>query len=57
MNSLDRSRPLLPKFDRLTDEQMREAFRSIDPWATSFWIRIIDNSPAPAPCLTSWLDS
>jgi hypothetical protein len=32
---LDASRPLLPQFDRLTDEQMREAFRSMDPWAYS----------------------
>jgi hypothetical protein len=31
--ALDPSRPLLPQFDRLTDEQMREAFRSMDPWA------------------------
>ena len=30
---LDRSRPLLPQFDRLTDEQMRAAFRSMDPSA------------------------
>jgi hypothetical protein len=28
---LDSSRPLLPQFDRLTDEQMRAAFRSMDP--------------------------
>jgi hypothetical protein len=32
----DPSRPLLPQFDRLTDEQMREAFRSMDPWAKTF---------------------
>jgi hypothetical protein len=32
---LDASRPLLPQFDRLTEEQMREAFRSMDPWASS----------------------
>jgi hypothetical protein len=31
--ALDPSRPLLPQFDRLNDEQMREAFRSMDPWA------------------------
>lgn len=31
--SLDRSRPILPQFDRLTDDQMRAAFRSMDPWA------------------------
>jgi hypothetical protein len=30
--SLDRSHPLLPQFDRLTDDQMRAAFRSMDPW-------------------------
>lgn len=30
---LDSSRPLLPQFDRLTDDQMRTAFRSIDPRA------------------------
>jgi hypothetical protein len=30
---LDGSRPLLPQFDLLTDEQMRAAFRSMDPWA------------------------
>ena len=28
---LDRSRPLLPQFDRLTDNQIREAFASLDP--------------------------
>jgi hypothetical protein len=28
---LDRSRPLLPQFDRLTDDQIREAFASLDP--------------------------
>jgi hypothetical protein len=32
---LDQSRPLLPQFDRLTDEQMRAAFRSMDPWAAT----------------------
>ena len=31
--ALDPSRPLLPQFDCLTDEQMREAFCSTDPWA------------------------
>lgn len=30
---LDLSHPLLPQFDRLTDDQMREAFRSMDPSA------------------------
>ncbi len=30
---LDRSRPLPPQFDCLTDDQMRAAFRSMDPWA------------------------
>jgi hypothetical protein len=28
---LDRARPLLPQFDRLTDEQIRAAFASLDP--------------------------
>jgi hypothetical protein len=32
ITSLDPSRPLLPQFDRLTEDQMREAFRSMDPW-------------------------
>jgi hypothetical protein len=31
--ALDPSRPLLLQFDRLTDAQMRDAFRSMDPWA------------------------
>jgi hypothetical protein len=30
---LDPARPLLPQFDRLTDNQMREAMRAMDPWA------------------------
>lgn len=30
---LDSSRPLLPQFDKLTDDQMRAAFRSFDPRA------------------------
>ena len=30
---LDVSQALLPQFDRLTDDQMRAAFRSMDPWA------------------------
>lgn len=30
---LDPERPLLPQFDLLTDEQIREAFRSMDPLA------------------------
>jgi hypothetical protein len=29
--ALDHSQPLLPQFDRLTDDQMRAAFRSMDP--------------------------
>jgi hypothetical protein len=33
IHSLDPSRPLLPQFDLLTDEQIRSAFRSMDPWA------------------------
>jgi hypothetical protein len=32
---LDHSRPSLPQFDCLTDEQMRAAFRSMDPWANT----------------------
>jgi hypothetical protein len=35
ITDLDESRPLLPQFDRLSDEQMRAAFRSMDPWAKS----------------------
>lgn len=31
---LDDERPLLPQFDRLTDEQIRTVFRSMDPLAT-----------------------
>jgi hypothetical protein len=30
---LDSSKPLLPQFDKLTDDQMRQAFRSMDPIA------------------------
>jgi hypothetical protein len=30
---LDRARPLMPQFDKLTDDQMREAARAMDPWA------------------------
>jgi len=30
---LDRARPLLPQFDLLSDEQIREVFRSMDPLA------------------------
>jgi hypothetical protein len=33
IRGLDSGRPFLPQFDRLSDEQMREAFRSLDPWA------------------------
>jgi len=29
------SRPLLPQFDSLTDDQIRAAFRSMDPWASN----------------------
>jgi hypothetical protein len=32
---LDPNRPVLPQLDTLTDEQLREAARSMDPWATS----------------------
>ena len=31
--ALDASRPLMPQFDKLSDEQMRAAMRSMDPWA------------------------
>ena len=31
--AIDTSRPLLPQFDRLTNEQIRDAHRSMDPWA------------------------
>ncbi|MBI1210517.1 MAG: hypothetical protein GC190_03570 [Alphaproteobacteria bacterium] len=30
---LDPGRPLLPQFDKLSDDQMRSAMRSMDPWA------------------------
>jgi len=33
IHGLDPERPLLPQFDLLTDEQIREAFRSMDPLA------------------------
>lgn len=33
IKNLDPARPLLPQFDKLTDDQMREAIRSMDPWA------------------------
>jgi hypothetical protein len=33
--AIDTSRPLLPQFDRLTNEQIREAYRSMDPWAAA----------------------
>jgi hypothetical protein len=29
----DATRPLLPQFDKLTDDQMRAAMRAMDPWA------------------------
>jgi hypothetical protein len=35
ITGLNRTRPLLPQFDLLTDDQMRAAFRSMDPWAAS----------------------
>jgi hypothetical protein len=35
IKGLDKSRPLLPQFDKLTDDQMRAAMRSLDPWAKS----------------------
>jgi hypothetical protein len=31
--TLDPARPLLPQFDKLTDDQMRAAMRAMDPWA------------------------
>ena len=34
IDGLDRSRPLLPQLDRLTDDQLRAAFASMDPFAT-----------------------
>ena len=33
IGELDSARPVLPQFDKLTAEQMRAAFRSMDPWA------------------------
>lgn len=33
IHGLERARPLLPQFDRLTDEQIRAAFASMDPFA------------------------
>jgi len=33
ISKLDLDRPLLPQFDLLTDEQIRAAFRSMDPGA------------------------
>ena len=33
VTGLDPARPLLPQFDKLTDEQMRAAMRAMDPWA------------------------
>jgi len=33
IEGLDSAHPLLPQFDRLTADQMRSAFRSLDPWA------------------------
>jgi hypothetical protein len=30
---LDAARPLLPQFDKLNDDQMRAAMRTMDPWA------------------------
>ena len=34
IDNLDSEIPLLPQLDRLTDEQLREAFRSMDPMAS-----------------------
>lgn len=33
VKGLDRTRPLLPQFDLLRDQQIRAAFRSMDPLA------------------------
>jgi hypothetical protein len=33
IKGLDPARPLLPQFDKLTDDQMRAAMRAMDPWA------------------------
>ncbi|HSR67598.1 MAG TPA: hypothetical protein VLU25_06620 [Acidobacteriota bacterium] len=33
IQGFDQSRPVLPQLDLLTDDQLREAFRSMDPWA------------------------
>lgn len=33
IKGLDKTRPLLPQLDRLTDEQIREAIRTVDPLA------------------------
>ncbi len=33
IKGFDATRQLLPQFDKLTDDQMREAMRSMDPWA------------------------
>ncbi len=35
INGLDPERPLLPQFDLLTDDQIRELFRSMDPLASA----------------------
>lgn len=35
IEGLDRSRPLLPQFDLLSDEQMRALFRGMDPLVTT----------------------
>ncbi|MBP6014233.1 MAG: hypothetical protein KBA31_18540 [Alphaproteobacteria bacterium] len=33
VTGLDPARPLLPQFDKLSDDQMRAAMRAMDPWA------------------------
>ncbi len=33
IKTYDSTRPPLPQFDKLTDDQMREAMRAMDPWA------------------------
>ena len=37
IQGLDRERPMLPQFDLLTDEQMREMARSMDPLARDYF--------------------
>jgi hypothetical protein len=41
IQGLDPAKPLLPQFDKLTDDQMRALFRSLDPLAA-----VVDSRPA-----------